>query len=143
MSDRIGGETPERIRREATRLREEQLVSLVEALRRTAKRPRTAQDWIHAGPAMLEEAADQLEKARKQRDEELRERGWLELSHGEAIAAFKALTVYAETFPDPNLDAVREKLLDRICPDPAVFNDLESRSKALLTATQPKTGSEQ
>lgn len=38
-------------------------VDVVTALRRAAERPRTAQGWVHAGPALLEEAADQLAKA--------------------------------------------------------------------------------
>ncbi|HEV7482589.1 MAG TPA: hypothetical protein VGO13_05775, partial [Solirubrobacterales bacterium] len=59
-----------------------------------------------------------------------------DLSVGQAIATFKALTTYAETFPEPSLDAVREKLLDRINPDPAVYADLEARSRAFLASPQ-------
>jgi len=72
---RIGGqlarEAPERIRAEAKRRREDPVVGsgikdsvdLITALRRAAARPRTVQGYVHAGPAMLQEAADQLEKA--------------------------------------------------------------------------------
>lgn len=38
-------------------------VDVITALRRAAKRPRTAQGWVHVGPALLEEAAYQLEAA--------------------------------------------------------------------------------
>lgn len=38
------------------------VVNVVEALRRAAERPRTAYGWVHAGPGMLEQAADRIEK---------------------------------------------------------------------------------